>query len=587
MAFRLLPARISWRIGFALLFLAAASRPADAVERGAMGELSFPSRAGYVEPFAVALQATFTQDTTRYTFWGFYAGNPDGVDTWKVRYNLPATGVWSYETVSSDPWLNGRTGSVTITPPAPGNRGVLIGKDRALVWENTGEPYFVLGQTAYRLLHKNVPWIRVLDWLQANGFNHIRVDLTNEETADAGYEDLWLWGGTPGSPEYTRFDLAQWDKVDQVLSEGLRRGFTFELGLKTTRQLPLAGPLRTRYLRYVAARLGAYPHLVYLETYELWKPVREGGIPTPDVVKAIGREIAAAFESYPRKPLVGLHTARNFTYHEGRAGAAYPHVRRGPANPAGGAYDFRGESWLTCVILHERWKMEGLGILQHRPHFPAPMYIGEAVYETTDRKLKSPADELDAVGIRDQILQDPRFYYRRYTYSVILSGGTGLTYGLQGDSSYTDSLGRHIPRWSTGLPWSRDGRNGAGGFKDMKRALDYFRAKRLDVNALVPDDTRVSNGVSPSSTDVPSESPGLRRAKFARLGGENRYFAYNPYFTDLAISGIPAGLRIEILDPQTGAIYAGGRTDGGTVFKKPTQFAGDYLLYIAPPGTLT
>jgi hypothetical protein len=53
-----------------------------------------------------------------------------------------------------------------------------------------------------------------------------------------------------------------------------------------------------------------------------------------------------------------------------------------------------------------------------------------------------------------------------------------------------------------------------------------------------------------------------------------------PYHTHLTISGIPAELRIEIFNPQTGNIYHGGQTHGGTVFSTPSQFVGDYLLYI-------
>jgi hypothetical protein len=150
---------------------------------------------------------------------------------------------------------------------------------------------------------------------------------------------------------------------------------------------------------------------------------------------------------------------------------------------------------------------------------------------------------------------------------------------------YKDKRGSYLPRWRTGIPPSKDRRNGAEGFKDIKRALAYFRAKSLDSNQLQPDDTRVNNGFSLSNSDELSRDLGLKRAKFAKLAGAHTYYIYNSYHTSLTISGIPAGLSIEIFNPQTGDTYHGGQTHGGTVFNKPSQFVGDYLLYITERAT--
>lgn len=553
---------------------------ATGVEQGVMAEFTLTSTTAHVNHFDMQLQAILTHGSTRYTFWGFYAGGANGVHTWKIRYNLPSTGIWRYTTISSDRHLHGQTGWVTVTRPTAGNRGALIADGRAFKWENTGEPHYVMGQTAYGLLQTHIPWRQVIAWLQRHRFNQIRIDLTSHNTR--GPEDMWLWAGTPSRPDFSRFNLGQWDKIDAVLQAGLKRGFTFEVGTKTIQQLPKAGPNRTRYLHYLAARLGSYPHLIYLEDFEiLGRPVRQGILPTERTVKSVGTDFSRAFRDYPHAPLLGVHMRRNDTYYQGSTGMTFYHP-----GSEGLPADFRGQQWLTCGILHERWMMEGFGILQHRPHFIMPLYVGEAVYEGTNQTVTHDImQELDAFGMRDEIVHAPRFYYRRYTYSVILSGGVGMTYGLTGASVYKDKRGSYLPRWRTGIPPSKDRRNGAEGFKDIKRALAYFRAKSLDSNQLQPDDTRVNNGFSLPNSDELSRDLGLKRAKFAKLAGAHTYYIYNPYHTSLTISGIPAGLSIEIFNPQTGDTYHGGQTHGGTVFNQPSQFVGDYLLYITERAT--
>src|SRR6266704_4782427 len=116
---------------------------AAGVEQGAMAELAFTSTTAPVNCFDVQLQAIFTQGSAWYTFWGFYAGGANGVHTWKIRYNLPSTGTWRYTTISADRHLHRKTGWVTVTRPAPSNRGMLIADGRALKWQNTGELYYV------------------------------------------------------------------------------------------------------------------------------------------------------------------------------------------------------------------------------------------------------------------------------------------------------------------------------------------------------------------------------------------------------------------------------------------------------------
>ncbi|WP_447980683.1 apiosidase-like domain-containing protein [Candidatus Nitrospira bockiana] len=487
-----------------------------------------------------------------------------------------------------------------VEPPSSRNQGRLVRNGRALRWENTGEQFLVMGQTAYAIAHRNIPWQSVLSWIEANGFTLVRMDLVCTGFKDPdGMTDTWLWGGTPGNPDFSRFNLAQWDKLDAIFLDGLARGLVFEVGAKIAQHLPTPGPNRTRYLRYLAARVGAYPHIIFLEDFEISGPMRGGIVPHHEDLQSLGADFSAAFQGYPYKPLLGVHPHRNATYYDDRSAGSRLvnhllhllgmasdrlffgelHYHRVSRETSG---DFRGQKWLTIGIFHERWKMEGYGILQHRPHFDVPMYVGEAVYENTDHTVgHSVTAELDEAGLRHEVISNPRFYYRRYVVSVILSGGLGMTYGLQGLSAYRDDQNTVLKRYATGHPASQDGKHGAEGYKDMRKVLAYFRAKRLDLNTLDPDDTRINNGFSSASSNVLSRRIGLKRAKFARVHGCEEYYAYNPYHTDLTITGIPAGLSIEVFNPQTGAVYPGGQTNGSTRFSRPSEFAGDYVLHLS------
>jgi hypothetical protein len=60
-----------------------------------------------------------------------------------------------------------------------------------------------LSQTAYGLAHKSVPWWQVMDWLQREGFNQIRFDLTVGALTDRNAaRSLWPFGGTPVSRQF-------------------------------------------------------------------------------------------------------------------------------------------------------------------------------------------------------------------------------------------------------------------------------------------------------------------------------------------------------------------------------------------------
>src|SRR5262245_18229405 len=73
----------------------------------------------------VELSATFTHGDRKVRVGGFY----DGDGTYRVRFMPEATGEWGYTTASNRPELDGKTGTLTVTKPSPGNHGPVRVRD--------------------------------------------------------------------------------------------------------------------------------------------------------------------------------------------------------------------------------------------------------------------------------------------------------------------------------------------------------------------------------------------------------------------------------------------------------------------------
>jgi len=217
--------------------------------------------------------------------------------------------------------------------------------------------------------------------------------------------------------------------------------------------------------------------------------------------------------------------------------------------------------------------MEGYGILQVRDAFPIPLYTEEAVYEDREGRVVHPVTQaLDAYGITSEITGAPRYYYRRYFISDLLSGGVGMAYGMSGVSP---TYGNR-QRYTVGLP---DGGN-AVGYRDLPRIEAFFKKHHWNANQVVPLDPHIVNTKSTPSDDPLSPDLGLNRAKLCRLGDTKCWFAYNPYPTDLEVRDVPPGLPIEVWIPSTGVSYSAGLTSPEGRIPKPAEANQDYLLVI-------
>lgn len=156
------------------LFAAAGDAPffAPHVAQWGVQELLLQSRRTYANPFAdVSVQGRFTSKSEDITVDGFY----DGHNVWKIRFMPQTPGNWTFTTISTDPELNGKTGSFVAGKPGPGNHGPVVVYRKYHFSYADGTPYFPLGTTLYNWLNRDPDLeIRTLATLSRNPFNKVR-----------------------------------------------------------------------------------------------------------------------------------------------------------------------------------------------------------------------------------------------------------------------------------------------------------------------------------------------------------------------------------------------------------------------------
>jgi hypothetical protein len=214
-------------------------------------------------PFVdVELSADFTDAQGLSTpAGGFY----DGAGVYRIRFQPPHAGTWTYATTSTARSLDGLRGTVEVAPPGPGNHGPVGVADRFHFAYRDGTRFVPAGTTCYAWTHQpQAVQERTLATLAASPFRKLRMCVfpksylfnTNEPDrypfARDGEGD---WDFTRFDPEFFRH-LER--RIEQLTGLGIetdlilfhpydRWGFT---------ELPPAAD--DRYLQYLVRRLGAH-----------------------------------------------------------------------------------------------------------------------------------------------------------------------------------------------------------------------------------------------------------------------------------------------------------------------------------------
>ncbi len=261
-----------------LLVLCAAAQ--DRVERWGCYELTLSATVPG-NPYDVALTATFTNGSDKYTVRGFC----DGEGVFKVRFMPPSEGRWTWVTASKVPALNRRKGSFECTAPSADNHGPVVPDGRHFKYAD-GTRYYPVGTTAYDWMHVGEEAAaRTVASLKESGFNKLRM-LFFLHNLPVEYLDIYPFEKkADGSWDYTRFNPEYFRYVERRLLALQEIGVEADLilfhpydgGRWGFDRMPLEANLR--YLSYITARFAAFRHVWWSLANE-WDGVK--GIPAED-----------------------------------------------------------------------------------------------------------------------------------------------------------------------------------------------------------------------------------------------------------------------------------------------------------------
>jgi len=243
--------------------LAAAKRSSGRVERWGVYEIALDGpQAG--NPFDdVTVSATFTDAGRSIRVPGFYDG--DGV--YRIRFSPPEIGNWRWTSESDAPALNGRTGAFEAIAPGAGNHGpVRVTKDGYHFEYADGTPFRQIGTTSYSwALQSDARCAETLKTLAAAPFNKMRM-LVFPNVESVATNPFARTGDGPKDWDPARFDPAYFrryeDRIVRLSALGIQADVILYHPYDARRGYSdMKRADDERYLRYVAARFGAYRNL--------------------------------------------------------------------------------------------------------------------------------------------------------------------------------------------------------------------------------------------------------------------------------------------------------------------------------------
>ena len=219
------------------------------------------------------MQATFAHEDGRSRLTlDAYA---DGDKAWCVRFAAPKAGRWKWSTVSDDPGLNGRTGTIECTKPAADQ----VEKNpnyRGKVRIEPGSRYFVYADGTPALLLAEEFWdFNVSSWIttsdgprsvsrylndrEPKGFNVVQMRFLRPSRENEGGYPFPGNTGKPGNGNFDNLNPAYFEHLDRRFELCFANGFVVAghpewIGADTNISVANAQKLE----RYILARYGAY-----------------------------------------------------------------------------------------------------------------------------------------------------------------------------------------------------------------------------------------------------------------------------------------------------------------------------------------
>lgn len=235
----------------------------DAVERWGVFETALDGSARG-NPFDdVTLAGVFENGDTRVRVPGFYDGN----GMYRIRFSPADLGHWVWKTESDAPALNGHAGAFECVRPSPANHGpVSVTPDGYNFAYADGTPFRQIGTTSYSwALQSDAKCDQTLATLRASPFNKIRMlvfpnvpSVATNPFVRTGPK-LHDWDPTRPDPAYFRRFEDRIRRLGEIGVEAdviLFHPYDPQRGYSDMKRAD-----DERYLRYVAARFGAFRHV--------------------------------------------------------------------------------------------------------------------------------------------------------------------------------------------------------------------------------------------------------------------------------------------------------------------------------------
>lgn len=191
---------------------------------------------------------------------GFYDG--DGI--YRIRFSPPVTGRWRWTTRSNAAALDGKSGSFVAFPAGKGNRGpVRVEKSGYHFAHADGTPFRQIGTTSYSwALQSEEKCRQTLRTLTGAPFNKMRM-LVFPNVPSVATDPFVRTGHGPRDWDPTRFDPAYFRRYEDRIFKLGQLGIEADVILfhpydETRGYSDMARADDERYIRYAAARFGAY-----------------------------------------------------------------------------------------------------------------------------------------------------------------------------------------------------------------------------------------------------------------------------------------------------------------------------------------
>ena len=228
-------------------------------------------------PFTeVELGATFTLDNRAVRVDGFY----DSEGKYRIRFMPDTQGIWRYRTTSNSQLLDGRTGEFQAVAALQGNHGPVGVCNTFHFAHADGTPFFPFGTTCYAWIHQSQQLQeQTLETLKTAPFNKLRMCVFPKHYEYNHNEPPFypFPRDAAGKNDFTRFNPAFFAHLEQRISDLRAIGVQADLILfhpyDRWGYASMPSDADDRYLRYLMARLAAFPNIWWsiANEYDLMK----------------------------------------------------------------------------------------------------------------------------------------------------------------------------------------------------------------------------------------------------------------------------------------------------------------------------